>query len=483
MTTAVTPTPSRRSSLGAALLLLAGVTLPFLLVAIFPTTYHKGDLMAYARWADCLEAFGPATYLECLAYRPESPLGYPAVGLWLSGGVVQGLRLLSGTLLGRPLDAPTTDALVRFYLATFAAVDFLLLAWLARLMRYGRPLLAALLLTLLPWMVVGGVLWGQLDGISLAGALLAFIALWQAWRAASQRRAAPAALWLLLAGLTLAGFTLIKPLNTFALPFLLFLLALTLWSCWRELGGRGLAAALGALLLSLAAFRLLDSRFDLPANALGSSFWYGWQSSPHGDVISGNGFNLWILLGGDMWASSRAPFTALWLGPWQQTLTPYHTGIALYALLLLFLFTTAWLALRPLLARGARARLTGDAEAGLLALLSLLLGLTQLGFNVLLTGTHERYLFLGYPFLILSTWWFARRGAMGMGLAVFTISAAILNGVFVLGAMQPLPGLLFVVYSNAFQAVLHLILLVALLDAWLRLSRALPATASQRQVS
>ncbi|HNS03828.1 MAG TPA: hypothetical protein PKM78_15760 [Anaerolineae bacterium] len=483
MTTAVTPTPSRRSSLGAALLLLAGVTLPFLLVAIFPTTYHKGDLMAYARWADCLEAFGPATYLECLAYRPESPLGYPAVGLWLSGGVVQGLRLLSGTLLGRPLDAPTTDALVRFYLATFAAVDFLLLAWLARLMRYGRPLLTALLLTLLPWMVVGGVLWGQLDGISLAGALLAFIALWQAWRAASQRRAAPAALWLLLAGLTLAGFTLIKPLNTFALPFLLFLLALTLWSCWRELGGRGLAAALGALLLSLAAFRLLDSRFDLPADALGSSFWYGWQSSPHGDVISGNGFNLWILLGGDMWASSRAPFTALRLGPWQQTLTPYHTGIALYALLLLFLFTTAWLALRPLLARGARARLTGDAEAGLLALLSLLLGLTQLGFNVLLTGTHERYLFLGYPFLILSTWWFARRGAMGMGLAVFTISAAILNGVFVLGAMQPLPGLLFVVYSNAFQAVLHLILLVALLDAWLRLSRVLPATASQRQVS
>ena len=130
--------------------------------------------------------------------------------------------------------------------------------------------------------------------------------------------------------------------------------------------------------------------------------------------------------------------------------------------------------LSPILRGGvlmARARLTSDEEAGLLALLSLLLGLTQLGFNVLLTGTHERYLFLGYPFLILATWWFARRGQMGMGLAVFTISAAILNGVFVLGAMQPLPGILFVVYSNAFQAALHLILLVALLDAWLRIGR------------
>lgn len=465
------PAPSRRPSLGAALLLLAGVALPFVLVALFPNTYHKGDLMAYARWADCLEAFGPRTYLECPAYRPESPLGYPAVGLWLSGGVVQGIRLLGESAFGRTLDAQTTDALVRFYLAIFAALDFLLLAWLARLMRYQRPLLAAFLLMLLPWMVVGGILWGQLDGMSLAGVLLAFIALWKAWHAASRQRTGPAGLWLLLAALTLAAFILLKQLNTFAAPFFLFLLALALWAFWRELGGRGVAAALAVLLVALATLRLLDSRFDLPPDALGSTFWHGWRVSPHGDVISGNGFNLWILLGRDMWSSSREPFTTLRLGAWQQDLTPYHTGIVLYALLLVFLFVTAFLALRPLLARGAVARLAGDGQAALLALLGLLLGLTQLGFNVLLTGTHERYLFLGYPFLLLSTWWFARRGHMAMGLAVWTAAAAILNGVFVLGAMQPLPGILFLVYSNAFQSALHLILLVALLDAWLRIVR------------
>ncbi len=471
MTPVSTPAPSRRPSLGTALLLLAGVALPFALVALFPNTYHRGDLMAYARWADCLEAFGPRTYLECAAYRPESPLGYPAVGLWLSGGAVQGMRLLAENVFGGTLDAATTDALVRFYLAIFAALDFLLLAWLARLMRFQRPVLAAFLLMLLPWMAVGGVLWGQLDGISLAGALLALIALWQAWRAASQQRAGPAGLWLLLAALVLAGFVLVKQLNTFALPFFLFLLALTLWSFWRDLGGRGVAVALAALLVALIAFRLLDSRFALPPGAFGSTYWHGWQVSPHGDVISGNGFNLWILLGRDMWSSSREPFTALRLGGWQQELTPYHTGIVLYALLLVFLFVTAFLTVRPLLARGAVARLADDGQAALLALLVLLLGLTQLGFNVLLTGTHERYLFLGYPFLILATWWFARRGWMGMGLAVFTLAAAILNGVFVLGAMQPLPGILFVVYSNAFQASMHLILLVALLDAWLRIVR------------
>lgn len=471
MTTASTPAASRRPSLATTLLLLAGVALPFVLVALLPNTYHKGDLMAYARWADCLQAFGPRTYLECAAYRPESPLGYPAVGLWLSGGVVQGMRLLAESVFNRTLDTQTTDALVRFYLAIFAALDFLLLAWLAQLMRYPRPVLTAFLLMLLPWMVVGGILWGQLDGMSLAGALLAFIALWKAWLAAGRQRIGPAALWLLLAALSLVLFVLIKQLNTFALPFFLFVLALVVWTLWRELGGRGAAAALAVLLLALAAFRLLDSRFALPPEALGSTFWHGWQVSPHGEVISGNGFNLWVLLGRDMWSSSQEPFTALRLGAWQQELTPYHSGIVLYALLLLFLFATAFLAVRPLLARGALARLADEQQAALLALLSLLLGLTQLGFNVLLTGTHERYLFLGYPFLILSTWWFGRRGQMAMGLAVWTVVAAILNGVFVLGAMQPLPGILFVVYSNAFQAVLHLILLVALLDAWLRIAR------------
>jgi 4-amino-4-deoxy-L-arabinose transferase-like glycosyltransferase len=459
-----------RPSRSAWPLIALGLALPFVIVALIPV-YHKGDLMAYARWADCLEAFGSRIYLECLAYRPESPLHYPSVGLWLSGGVVQAMRLLSESLLGRTLDALATDALVRFYLAIFASLDFLLLAWLARLMRYGRPLLAAFWLMLLPWMVVGGVLWGQLDAASLAGVLLAFIALWQAWQAAGQRRLRLAWPWLLLAGLMLALLLLLKQLNTFALPFFLFLLALVLGSFWRELGGRGLAAALAALLLAAAFFRLLDSRFALPPEAWGSTFWHGWQASPHGDVISGNGFNLWILLGRDMWSSSREPFTALRLGPWSQDLTPYHTGMALYALLLVGLFAAAFIAVRPLLARGELARLTDDRRAALLAWLALLLGLTQLGFNVLLTGTHERYLFLGYPFLILSTVWFARRGQLGMGLAAFTVVAAILNGVFVLGAMQPLPGILFVVYSNAFQASLHMILLVALLAAWLRISR------------
>ncbi len=364
MTTISTPAASRRPSLGTALLLLAGVALPFVLVALLPNTYHKGDLMAYAVG---LTAWRPSARAPIWNARPigrNSPLGYPAVGLWLSGGVVHGMRLVNESIFGRTLDAQTTDAFVRFYLAIFAALDFLLLAWLARLMRFQRPVLAAFLLMILPWMVVGGILWGQLDGMSLAGGLLAFIALWMAWQAAAQRRIWPAGLWLLLASLSLVGFTLLKQLNTFALPFFLFLLALVVWAFWREMGGRGVGVALAVLLLAAGFFRLLDSRFELPPGSLGSTFWHGWRVSPHGGVIAGNGFNLWVLLGRDMWSSSLEPFTALRLGAWRQEITPYHTGIVLYALLLGFLFVTAFVALRPLLARGALARLSSQ-RAGL----------------------------------------------------------------------------------------------------------------------
>jgi hypothetical protein len=70
-----------------------------------------------------------------------------------------------------------------------------------------------------------------------------------------------------------------------------------------------------------------------------------------------------------------------------------------------------------------------------------------------------------------------------MGLAAFTFVAAALNGVFVFGAMQPLPGTLFVVYSNAFQAALHLILLIALLDAWWRVVKAFPSDLASKPSS
>ena len=471
MKTTTKPSGQRRSPWTVVLILL-GVALPLIIVALVPY-YHKGDLMAYTRWADCLEAFGPRTYLECLAYRPLSPLDYPPLGLLLSGGAMSAIRQVVGTA-----DPAVTDGIFRGYLAIYAAVVFLLLVWLARLLRFRRPVLVGLILLLMPWMVVGGMLWGQMDGLALLLCLAAFIALLQAQIHAVRRATWRAAAWLTLGSLSLAAFVLLKQTNTFALPFFAFLLAGTLFIFWRQLRVAGLLAAIAALVVSAIAFRFFDTRFDLPPQFFDSALWYAWSvgGGARSEVISGNGFSVWVLLGGDMWSSSRAPFATLRFGPWSQEITPYHTGIVLFLALLVFLFATALAAAWPLLRRDAYARLSGEQHAAVIAGLCLLLGLTQLGFNVLLAGTHERYLFLGYPFLLLSTFWFANRRYISTGLAVFTFAAAALNGIFVFGAMQPIPGTLFVVYSNAFQASMHLILLVALLDAWLRVARRISRT-------
>lgn len=458
-------------------LLLAGVALPFVLAALVPY-YHRGDLMGYSRWADCLEAFGPAIYLECLAYRPLSPLDYPPLGLLLSAGAIHVIRLLAQTA-----DQAVTDGIFRGYLAIYAALDFLLIVWLARMMRFRRPVIVGLVLMLMPWMVVGGILWGQLDGLSLMLCLLTFIAILQAQRSAVRHSAGRAAVWLTLAAFGLAGFMLVKQINTFSLLFFALLLAATLFIFWRQLRGRGLLAAGAALVVWAVSFRLIDTRFDLPPQYLDSAFWYSWVVGAgfRGAVIAANGFNMWILLGRDMWSSPKEPFATLHLGPLSQDITPYHTGIVLYLVFVAFLFATALIAAWHVLRRDAYARLSGEQHGAIIAALCLLLGLSQLGFNVLLTGTHERYLFLGYPFLLLSVLWFASRKVVSIQLAVFVFVAAALNGIFVFGAMQPLPGALFIVYSNAFQATLHLILWIALLDVWLRvvrrISRQAPAQA------
>lgn len=446
-------------------LVLLGIALPFIIVALIPY-YHKGDLMAYTRWADCLEAFGPRTYLECGAYRPESLLDYPPLGLLLSGGAMLAIRQLLGTA-----DPAVTDGAFRSYLVIYTAGVFLLLVRLAWLMRFRRPVLVGLVLLLMPWMVVGGMLWGQMDGLALMLCLSAFVSLLEAQRYAVRRTAWHAAVFLIVGALSLAAFILLKQTSAFALPFFAFLGSTTLLIFWRQLRVTGLLVASVALVVSGIVFRFIDTRFDLPPQFHDSALWYAWTvgGGARGEIIAGNGFNVWILLGRDMWSSPKTPFATLRFGLWSREITPYHTGIVLYLTLVGFLMATALAAAWPVLRRDAYTHWSGEQYAAVIAALCLFLGLTQLGFNVLLTGTHERYLFIGYPFLLLSTLWLASRRSISAGLAVFTFVAASLNGIFVFGAMHPIPGTLFVVYSNAFQASMHLILLVALLGTWLHL--------------
>jgi hypothetical protein len=109
----------------------------------------------------------------------------------------------------------------------------------------------------------------------------------------------------------------------------------------------------------------------------------------------------------------------------------------------------------------------------LLALLSLFHGLSHLGFNVFLSGTHERYLYLGYPFLLLAAaWFYGRRSVFSWRPTAFCFLSAAAYGGFVYGINRSLPQLLFALRRHEFLASIHLFLLIVLSDLWLQALRA-----------
>jgi hypothetical protein len=109
-------------------------------------------------------------------------------------------------------------------------------------------------------------------------------------------------------------------------------------------------------------------------------------------LIAGNGFNLWVLLGRDMWGSAHVPvFASL------PQVTPYGTGQILFLLLAGLITISLALALRAVFRSGKKFL---DRETLLNFILHL--ALINLCFNVFLTGTRDRYLFHFYPYIMLA---------------------------------------------------------------------------------
>lgn len=449
----------------AGLLAVAGFALPFAIVHGIGS-YSAWDLKVFEDWAGC---WGQEIYPAC---RPN----YPAIGLMLSAGVIHVIDTL-----GAGLDRETVRLLFRDYLAVFDALNFLLFIALARSLRLSRPVAVALGLAVTPSTWVGGAHWGQIDNVGLFFCLLAtmgFIRSWQALEDHRQRAAGRrAAAWQWLAWLSLALYLLSKQLAIFSVPFFLLLALLTLRFSIDRLRWLGLGASLAGMAFFLLAFRYFDTLFRVPEGFHDSSYWFVWTSggSDHANQISRNGFNIWMFLGRDMESSSHANFLNFQIWKWRDHLSPYKAGLILY-----FLYVAGLLAVTMMrVLRGGPALMSKSGGApghgNLIAVLLLFHALCHLGFNVLLSGTHERYLYLGYPYLLMAAWWFftGRRG-FGGRLTAFCFLAAAAYGGFVFSVNGSLSPLLFPLRRPEFLASLHLFLLVALTDRYLQLLRQKP---------
>jgi hypothetical protein len=276
---------------------------------------------------------------------------------------------------------------------------------------------------------------------------------------------------------------LTKQLSLFSLPCLAFgvaVVAIQMVGRWRW---RGFFTVLASWAAVIGASVFLDRLFAVARRYYGSSIAYVWMSggSNHGDKIAGNGFNIWVLLGRNPASPSVTPFATFHLGSHEIPLTPSQCGHALFLLVSLVVVV---LFLRVQGLQWLQRPWASFSDLGLQRFLSTLVfadGLQNLAMAVTLAGTHERFLYHGYAFLLLAGFrlWQKPRMISGRAAALLIVSAAI-YGAFVFSVIGDLTNYLFPIRRLEFMATLHLMLLIVLLDGFWVMKRKVRGFASPR---
>ena len=390
-------------TLAVYVLLLFGISLPFIILSIVSLAgfhgYHYGDLKTFSDWADCWHTDREHIYDICKSAN------YPYIGLLLSAGTIAEIKQITGAN-----EVSDLAYYFRYILAFFDACNFIILVLIARALQIRYPVVISLVIAALPSSWVGGALWGQIDGISQFFLLSTVFCLVESIQSNSLHRTIRPISFFFVALVTLGAAVLTKQLTIFSIVGLMPLALLAFIKLW-SLSRLHKLAAIGSLFLAAALFVVVDTRLAVHGY-LGSSYLFVWigGGSNHDEVISGNGFNIWMLLNRDMWSSSRVPFYCVTPFAKEICLTPHLSGLVLYGLYMLllgaFFSVLSWRALTPL---GFR-----DQTQLSFVLVSFILFLAQvnLGFNVFLTGTHERYLYHFFPFLLLASFFLLERSSL-----------------------------------------------------------------------
>lgn len=447
---------------GRGVLIFFGLAWPFFIVHAI-ASYSVWDITVFKEWADC---WGENIYRQCRA-------NYPSVGLIASAGILRAIDAIFGDM-----DQEASKLAFRYILAIFDSLNFLLFVWLSSLMRLRRPLLIGLALVIIPSTWVGGARWGQIDNIGLFFCLLSvigFVKTWQA-NATGGEREKPwvAGTWLLFAVTNLVLYLLSKQLAIFSAPFFLILSLITVRRLVARLHHVGIVWLAVSASVFLLIFYYLDTLFVVPAGFYGSSYWFVWAGggSDHAHQIARNGFNIWMFLGREMESSSHINFLNFQIWKWRDHLSPYKAGLILYSLFIIVLMVSTFRRVYRILPYSRAIFEMGREQGELIAVLLMFHGLCHLGFNVFMSGTHERYLYLGYPSLLLAVTWFYSRGIwFTWRLTAFCFLAAAAYGGFVFSINAMLPQWLFPLRRHEFIASLHLFLLVVLADRYLRILR------------
>jgi hypothetical protein len=416
--------------------LICGVALSAILVSVFPDFYHHGDIGIQSVWGEQWNKGWKEIYNTC------SSCDYPLFGTFVAAGIPK--------LLAR-LGFSDSVWWFRFCLAVVDGLNVLLVFLLFRKLAIAHAALWAGLigLSLSSW--AGGGVWGNIDDVSQF--ILLLIVLWMVIYNFSGK--IPLALYLGISAFFAAALLLTKHLNIFNVVCVEFILTVNIF-----IGRKRLSAA-GYWLLQLVLLFVFLFWWDIPLTIDGpylSHLQMIWQTPGRlGDFLSNNGFNIWMLLKREMLSSSSIPlFPDSPIGI-LRLLTPFNVGISLFlTIVAAFSLSTAWTVWKR--------RETGSQHFNREAILNciLYLAMVNLAYNVLLTGTHERYLYNFYPFIILAVLGLASYDhRFSKILTALLFICANLYGYFVLGILTGEFFNRFQVHRNL--AVVHAGLLLLLL--------------------
>ena len=424
------------------LILILAILLPFAVIRIFPKFHHSYDLRVFRTWAEAWQTDWRDIYINC------ETCNYPFVGTLLSGGVMSTIDYKN---VARVINR------FRYYLAVIDAVNVLALWFiLTRLQVRNAPLWAGVI-GLLPSSWVSSSVWGQIDGIGQLLILLFFILL--IWFNAKGRAGWQAYLYFLLAGLLLSLMLLTKQLIYFSLGALGLIVFVNIVYLSKN-GRTFLAYTFMSAFTFLLPILLVDASLQLKPPYFSHIQYILATGSQHGDQIASLGFNIWTLFTKDLLGTSHNP---LQIGPISLApLTPFSTGYILFAILVISLLIIFVLDLRR------QNTETKTFNRGQIISALIFFSLINLAFNLTLTGTHERYLYHFYPFMLMaclgllsSSRYFNRT------LLIVTFSGALFYGAYLFaylsGTIRPTDQ---TVIQSA--AVIHLCLFIYLFYSWIR---------------
>lgn len=395
------------------LVLIAGLLIPAVIIALFPKLFHSSDVDDFWRWSQAWGANWKNIYIDC------DRCNYPFVGTLVSGGVMHWMGITEFKHIVAPF---------RYYLALIDALNVLAAYGIMTRLKVKYAPLWAGVIGLLPSSWMGTSAWGQIDGVGQL-LIMFFIIMLTGFNLNGRVNNARYYMFVILAGILMSLATLTKQLILFSLLSIGFITLLTIF-----LYSRKPSSVIISFLILAVAFIAPILLIDLPL-ALKPAYFSHLQyvlatGSQHGDTISSFGFNIWTFIAKDPRGSSHDPISIQLGSTPLFSVVPYSAGIFLFLLVnALLLFMYAKYFYRQYM-RGARF-----LNAENISLLILHLALVNLSFNLFLAGTHERYLYHFYPFIIMAC---LGLGFFKRGLVYTLLAGAAFYGVVLYGYLTRL---------------------------------------------